>query len=94
MTTRKRHVPLRTCVICGNKTAKKELIRIVATPRGTVEMDVGGKAAGRGTYVCKDSRCVQQGLSKRRLEFTLRTRVDDSDWAKVVGSVEALRTPD
>jgi len=35
-TARGRHVPIRSCVICGNKTAKRELTRIVAAPLGTV----------------------------------------------------------
>ena len=36
------HIPLRTCVICGSKTGKRELIRIVATPEGPVVIDPTG----------------------------------------------------
>lgn len=33
---------------------KKELIRIVRTPEGAIELDKTGKKAGRGAYVCPD----------------------------------------
>ena len=41
-------IPMRTCVITGEKLPKKELIRVVRTPEGTVIVDETGKANGRG----------------------------------------------
>jgi predicted RNA-binding protein YlxR (DUF448 family) len=91
MTTHKRrHVPLRTCVICGNKTSKRELARIVATPLGAVVIDPTGRLAGRGTYVCKDGLCVHEGLKRGRLEHALRTKLKDDEWAGLLSAVEVL----
>jgi len=87
---RDRHVPLRTCIICGTKTSKRELIRVVATPDGDVSMDTTARMHGRGTYVCKDGSCAPRGLKRGRLEYTLRLKLKDDQWAKIAASVEAL----
>ena len=85
-----RHVPLRTCIICGTKTSKRELIRVVATPDGDVSMDPTARMHGRGTYMCKDGNCAPRGLKRGRLEYTLRLKLEDDQWAKIAASVEAL----
>ncbi|MER3521314.1 MAG: DUF448 domain-containing protein, partial [Acidimicrobiia bacterium] len=45
---RGRHVPLRTCVGCRRKAPKQEMLRIVATKDGRVEIDPVGSMPGRG----------------------------------------------
>ena len=77
---RQRHVPLRSCVVCGQKIAKQELIRIVRTPAGRVEVDPTGKGAGRGAYLCKSGDCWSQNLKRSRLEYVLRGRISQEDW--------------
>ena len=47
-------VPMRSCVITGEKLPKKDLIRVVRTPEGNVIVDETGKANGRGAYLKKD----------------------------------------
>ena len=37
-------IPMRTCVITGEKLPKKELIRVVRNPEGNVVVDESGKA--------------------------------------------------
>jgi predicted RNA-binding protein YlxR (DUF448 family) len=72
---RPKHVPQRTCVSCGSATAKRELIRLVRTPRGAVEPDPTGKEAGRGAYLCHSLQCWERAVNKGRLENALRTRL-------------------
>ena len=79
-----RQVPLRTCLVCRNKTSKGELLRIVATHDGSVRVDPLGKQAGRGAYVCKSSNCDPRGLKRDRLANALRTTVSESDWQALV----------
>ena len=69
----KKHVPQRTCVACGQVTAKRKLIRLVRTADSQVKVDVSGKNAGRGAYLCPAPGCWQTGLKGNRLERTLRT---------------------
>ena len=85
-----RHVPLRTCVACGKKTAKGNLIRIVAPPSGGVAMDPSGKSSGRGAYLCLSGDCAQEPLRRRRLDFAMRRKMNDDEWSRVIASVEAL----
>ena len=47
-------IPQRSCIGCGTKKDKKDLIRIVRTPDGDIVLDRTGKKAGRGAYVCDD----------------------------------------
>lgn len=53
--------------------AKGELIRLVRTADGIVEVDSSGKKPGRGVYLCPVRECWQIGLKGGRLEHGLRT---------------------
>jgi predicted RNA-binding protein YlxR (DUF448 family) len=54
---------------------KSGLIRIVRTPEGDVRADLTGRAAGRGTYLCPQTSCLETALKKggiaRSLHVTL-----------------------
>ncbi|MBI3750407.1 MAG: YlxR family protein [Chloroflexi bacterium] len=47
------------------------MLRIVRAPDGTVRLDVTGRSAGRGAYVCRDAACIAgatgRGLLSRAL---------------------------
>ena len=70
---RTRHIPQRTCLGCRQVKAKRELIRIVNTPDGNIEVDITGRKAGRGTYLCPTLECWEVGLKSNRLDHALRT---------------------
>jgi len=67
-----RKVPLRTCIGCQEQKNKRELIRIVRTPEGNVELDPTGKKAGRGTYLCKKRSCLEVAAKAKRFERSLK----------------------
>jgi len=69
---RRKHVPLRTCIACQRKRPKRELIRIVRTPEGTTVIDIKGKQAGRGTYLCPNRGCWEAALQRGALERALQ----------------------
>ena len=71
---RHRHIPQRSCIACRETTAKRELIRLVSSA-GVVELDPSGKRAGRGAYLCQESKCWEKGLKGNRLEYALRTKL-------------------
>ena len=58
---------------CGKIRPKRELIRLVCTSDGRVEVDTGGRKAGRGAYLCRAQECWGVGLKGTRLEHALRT---------------------
>jgi len=68
-----RHIPQRTCVACRRVRPKQELIRLVRSSSGKVEVDTGGKEIGRGSYLCQAQECWEVGLRGGRLEHALRT---------------------
>jgi predicted RNA-binding protein YlxR (DUF448 family) len=70
-----RRVPVRTCIVCGEKAPKRELTRVVVDPDGTVHVDPTGKAPGRGAYLCGKSSCRQRVLMGERLARSLRQPV-------------------
>jgi len=76
---RPKHIPQRTCVGCHEIRPKRELVRIVCTQDGAVEIDTTGKKSGRGTYLCKAISCWESGLKKGRLDHALRTRITPHD---------------
>ncbi|HXG40705.1 MAG TPA: YlxR family protein, partial [Candidatus Limnocylindrales bacterium] len=74
--------PLRTCVVCRAVRPKRELVRIVRTSDGGVELDPTGRRAGRGAYVCPDRGCQAAPTLARALAHALerpiaRERVED-----------------
>lgn len=70
-----KHIPQRTCVACGRIRPKRELIRLVRIADGGVEVDSGGRKAGRGAYLCPAAECWEVGLKGGRLEHTLRAAI-------------------
>ena len=71
--------PQRTCIACRQVKEKKDLIRLVSTGNGIVEIDAFGKKPGRGAYVCPKRTCWELALRKNRLDYALRTRLNDDN---------------
>ena len=66
---------MRMCVSCREMQPKKELVRIVRTPEGTVVLDTTGRANGRGAYLCKKSACLEKAIKSRALERALEVSI-------------------
>lgn len=66
-----RKLPQRTCLGCQAQKSKREMIRIVRTPEGSVEVDPTGKKSGRGAYVCPSPECLELLRKGKRLEKVL-----------------------
>ncbi len=69
---RPRHVPQRTCVACRQGKPKREMVRIVRTVEGRVELDPSGKKSGRGAYLCSDPDCWTAALKRGVLPRALK----------------------
>ena len=68
-----KHVPIRTCVSCGSKRPKNELIRLTLNRDGGLVTDVSLKMGGRGAYLCRNRSCKEQLFRKRGLNRLFRT---------------------
>lgn len=71
--------PQRTCVGCGTVRGKREMVRVVRSPEGSVVADPTGKLSGRGAYLCAQEECWKLGLAKSRLERSLKVKISSED---------------
>ena len=65
-------IPYRTCIGCQGKKPKRDLLRIIRTPEGVIEIDETGKKSGRGAYLCYNKICFQEAIKKKRLGKALK----------------------
>jgi hypothetical protein len=73
-----KHIPIRTCVACRETDEKRDLLRVVRIPDGSVVYDAKGKLSGRGAYVCATANCIALARKQRKLERSLKIdRVPD-----------------
>ena len=70
-------IPMRMCVGCREMKEKRELIRIVRTPEGSVVTDPSGKRSGRGAYICRDAECLRRAIRQKQLERQLEITMTD-----------------
>ena len=70
-------IPLRMCTGCGEMKPKKELVRVVRSKEGEVSLDLTGRKAGRGAYVCRSLDCLKKARKTRRIERSLDCQIPD-----------------
>ena len=75
--------PQRRCTACNEQKDKKDLLRIVRTTEGTVEVDETGKKNGRGAYICKSEECLNKLIKSKRLESIFEMKIDDSVYEEI-----------
>ena len=83
-----KRIPLRMCAICRTQFPKRELIRLVKSADGLVELDETGKKPGRGYYVCRAKECLTQALKGTRLEKTVGVTIEDVVYTALREKVE------
>lgn len=81
-------IPMRKCVATGEQAPKKELLRIVRCPDGTVAVDKTGKMNGRGAYLLKKEEAVEVARKRKSLDRALECTVDESVYESIL---EAIR---
>ncbi|CCJ33532.1 COG2740: Predicted nucleic-acid-binding protein implicated in transcription termination [Caloramator australicus RC3] len=62
---------------------KKELIRVVRSPEGDISIDMTGKKAGRGAYICKDINCLEKAIKAKRFEKALEVKISEEIYQKL-----------
>ena len=89
---------LRTCVGCGIRAQRSELIRVVASTDGHLHVDARRQLPGRGAWFHPEARCLDLARTRRAMGRSLRRTVDmtDQQW-KALGEAilsAAHRAPD
>lgn len=88
---RRKHVPMRMCVVCRESFPKRSLFRIVATPEEGLVVDTTGKLSGRGAYLCPQLACRQKALAANNniLAQALRRLVSAEEKAALLANWES-----
>lgn len=76
-------VPLRMCTGCGEMFDKRTLVRVVKSPQGEVSLDLTGKKAGRGAYVCNNLDCLKKARKKKAFERAFQMQIDEDVYNKM-----------
>ena len=72
-----RKIPFRKCMGCGEMKSKRELVRVVKNKEGAISLDLTGKKAGRGAYVCPQLSCLQKARKSRGFERALSCKIPE-----------------
>ena len=83
MENKKKKIPERRCVGCGETKEKKSLIRVLRTPEGEVVLDSTGKKSGRGAYICHSLSCFKKARKSKRLETNLSIEIPEEIYDKL-----------
>ena len=70
-------IPARQCIGCLTSRPKKELVRIVRSPEGEFSVDLTGKKAGRGAYICRKKECLEAAKKNHGLERSFRQKINN-----------------
>mgnify|MGYP001170022030 CR=1 FL=1 len=76
--TRKRKIPLRKCIVTNEMKPKEDMIRVVRNKEGNVFIDPTGKQNGRGAYLSKDIKVIEQAEKTGALNRQFQTKIEPS----------------
>ena len=81
-------IPQRQCMGCRERKNKRDLIRVVRGTDGNVSLDFGGKANGRGAYLCPDIQCLQKAIRSKALERSLEVPIPEQVYERLAKEME------
>ena len=70
-------IPQRQCMGCRERKNKRDMIRVVRTPEGGVNLDFGGKMNGRGAYICPNADCLKKAQRSKSLDRSLEVTIPE-----------------
>lgn len=85
---KKRKIPLRTCVVTNEKLDKRDMLRIVKDKEGNVSIDLTGKMNGRGAYIKRDVKVLDEAIKKRSLEKKLECNISEDIYNNIRNILE------
>ena len=75
---------------CRQVKAKGELVRLVRTLPGDIEIDTTGKKEGRGAYICPTRACLEKALQGKQLEHVLKSQLTPANRERLTKSGKEL----
>ena len=87
----KKKIPQRQCMGCRERKEKRQMIRVVRTPEGAVNLDFSGKMNGRGAYICPDPDCLKKALRSKALDRSLEVTIPEEVYARLEKEMEGAK---
>ena len=81
-------IPQRQCMGCRERADKRDLIRVVRTPEGQVQLDFSGKLGGRGAYICPKAECLKKAQKTKALERSLEVPIPEEVSGRLSREIE------
>ena len=83
-----KRIPQRQCMGCRERMEKRQLIRVVRTPEGDVQLDFSGKLNGRGAYICPKAECLKKAEKSKSLERSLEVTIPQEVYQRLAQEIE------
>ena len=84
-------IPMRQCMGCRERRAKRELIRVVRCTDGQVCLDFSGKLNGRGAYICPNLECLKKAQKSKALDRSLDVTIPEEVYDRLLGEMGGSR---
>lgn len=84
-----KQIEMRRCIVCRQVFHKLELIRIVKTSSGEIQLDESGKIFGRGAYVCKSPTCAATLKKRHNLDKVFKTKLPNELYDQIISAVDS-----
>ncbi len=85
-------VPMRQCLGCREMKPKKELIRVVKAPDGSISIDTKGKKPGRGAYICYDQSCLKKAIKSKAIERAFSSPISTEIYSQLESELAQSET--
>ena len=76
--------PIRTCVVTREKYPKKELVRVVRTPEGRVEVDTTGRVNGKGAYLKLSKEVIEKAMKSKAIDRAIDVEVPSTIYEELM----------
>ena len=84
-------IPQRQCMGCRERKEKRQMIRVVRTPEGNVNLDFSGKMNGRGAYICPNPECLKKALRSKALDRSLEVTIPEDVYVWLEKGMEGAK---
>ena len=81
-------IPMRQCMGCRERKAKRDMIRVVRMTDGNVSLDFSGKLNGRGAYICPDPECLKKARKSKALDRSLEVTIPEEVYDRLTAEME------
>jgi len=82
-----RKIPLRKCVVTGERLDKRDLLRVVKTKDNEFFVDPTGKMNGRGAYVKKDKQVILKAQKNNSLNKVFDMQVPQTIYEALINAL-------